>query len=171
MLIDLQTVILQDAAALHLQYPTLSIFQFKPFSTSAFREFAATAGSILAQVQADALQQYCNLPEHLVASLRGIVMNVEIQRKQAETVATQQLNYLTGLIENTTMKNHKTKTRKLNGKYVGYAPNINNSFQQLLWFCQFLYHHCRCRYHCRCCCLQLPYTHLHLQKSAIHPPL
>lgn len=92
-------VILRDAAVLHMQYPDLSIFKFEPFTTNEFKQFAASAGPILVQVEADARQQYQNLPDHLVASLRGIVANSEIQRKQAEASTIQQLDYLTGLIE------------------------------------------------------------------------
>ncbi|KAJ3714712.1 hypothetical protein C8R42DRAFT_682090 [Lentinula raphanica] len=43
MLIHMRCVILQDCAVLFSQHPALPLFQHPPFSTAAFRQFAATS--------------------------------------------------------------------------------------------------------------------------------
>ena len=82
-LIILHTILLQDAAVLYSKHPECSIWNFKPFNTPAFSEFARTSVAILEAAELEAKQRPECLPETVATSMRGIVEAMEIQQNQA----------------------------------------------------------------------------------------
>ena len=80
-----RVVILQDAAVLYSRYPHLSIFAYKPFNSQAFHNFAASSTAAIAHAESKARLAYENMPEHLIASLRGTYADLRLeQRKEQE---------------------------------------------------------------------------------------
>lgn len=82
----LRTVLVQDAAVLYTKYSQSGIFRHAPFNTPHFREFAASSTGQIQAAEEAARHQFENLPEHLIASLRGIVIttNLEQHREREE---------------------------------------------------------------------------------------
>ena len=64
----LRRVILQDAAVLYSKYPNFPIWDFPPFDSTIFRNFAADSNSLLIQAEADCKQQLESLPQTVATS-------------------------------------------------------------------------------------------------------
>ena len=89
-LVWFHVVILQDAAVLYLQHPHLSFFTFRPFNSPAFHNFAASSAATIAHAELKAHLAYENMPEHLIAGLRGTYAYLRMeQRKEQENNARQ----------------------------------------------------------------------------------
>jgi len=94
LLIWLRLVLMQDAAVLFMQHPSCPIFQFPPFNSSAFRDYAATSTTRIAEVEEQARLAFANLPEHMVISLRGAVANMSLDQKRERDKSKAQWNYM-----------------------------------------------------------------------------
>ena len=119
LLLALRHIILQDAAVLFSQFPTLSIFSFEPFNTNSFRAFASTSTRIIVEADEAARHRYQNLPEQFWAALRGYTQTNEIIRMQAEEIATKRHSDLVttiGSLLNHSLANPNVKHSKK--KYV-----------------------------------------------------
>lgn len=81
MLSWLRTVILQDATILYSHHPSAPIFSYSPFNTKAFRQFAALSISAISHAESAAQQAYENMPEHLVAGLRGTYSDLRLEQQ------------------------------------------------------------------------------------------
>lgn len=83
------TVLLQDGAVLYSRYPWLPVFQFHPFNTPQFHAFASQSVQQVASAEEASHLAFQNLPQHLIASLQGIVINLSLeqQAQQAENEA------------------------------------------------------------------------------------
>ncbi len=81
-----RTVLIQDAAVLYSKYPESGTFRHAPFNTALFKDFAMSSTLQIQAAEEAARHLFENLPEHLVASLRGIVTttNLEQQREREE---------------------------------------------------------------------------------------
>lgn len=89
-LVWFRVVILQDAAVLYSQHPHLSFFTFRPFNSPAFHDFAASSAATIAHAESKARLAYENMPEHLIAGLRGTYADLRMeQRKEQENNARQ----------------------------------------------------------------------------------
>jgi hypothetical protein len=86
-----RTVLLQDCAVLFAGHPELPVFQFKPFSTSVFKEFAAASVESVTRAEQEARLAFQNLPQHLICSLRGLVTTLMLEQ-QAQCVKNKALH-------------------------------------------------------------------------------
>jgi hypothetical protein len=86
-----RTVLLQDCAVLFAGHPELPVFQFKPFSTPVFREFAAGLVESVTRAEQEARLAFQNLPQHLIWSLRGLVTTLTLEQ-QAQCVENEALH-------------------------------------------------------------------------------
>ena len=84
-----RTVLLQDGAVLYSQHSQLPVFQFHPFNTLQFHAFASQSAQQVASAEEASCLAFQNLPQHLIASLQGIVTNLSLeqQAQQAENEA------------------------------------------------------------------------------------
>jgi hypothetical protein len=73
---------LQDAAVLFTQNPKCSIFNYAPFDTDSFRDFAARSVSQIEQAQEEAQLAVQNLPENVASSVQGAVAGFSLEQKQ-----------------------------------------------------------------------------------------
>jgi hypothetical protein len=90
-LLWLRTVLLQDAAVLYSLYPYSQLFSHRPFNTKLFREFATSSVSIIAHAECEARLAYENMPEHLVAGLRGSYAELWLEQRREQEENTCQL--------------------------------------------------------------------------------
>jgi hypothetical protein len=83
-LIWFRRVLIQDMAVLYTQTPDAPIFKTAPFNSITFREFAATSTSAIHLAEEAARLAFQNLPEHLVASMRGALatQNLGFERER-----------------------------------------------------------------------------------------
>jgi hypothetical protein len=76
-----RTVLLQDGAVLYARHPQLPVFQFHPFDTPQFHAFANQSIQQVAGAEEASRLAFQNLPQHLVASLQGIVTNLSLEQQ------------------------------------------------------------------------------------------
>jgi hypothetical protein len=83
-LIWFRRVLIQDMAVLYTQAPDAPIFKTAPFNLITFREFAATSTAAIHLAEKAARLAFQNLPEHLVASMRGalVTQNLGFERER-----------------------------------------------------------------------------------------
>ncbi|KAJ3502645.1 hypothetical protein NLJ89_g8791 [Agrocybe chaxingu] len=120
---QLRTILIQDAAVLFPQYPGLSVWNFPPFNTSEFRDFAKSSVLMLEQAELEAKHRLEALPEKMATSMRGIVETLEIKHTKDNEKLNNRLDYLIGLM---------TKQATARSKYhsqdpLAYASNSNSS--------------------------------------------
>ena len=77
----LRKVILQDAAVLYSKYPNFPIWDFAPFNSTIFRNFAAESDSLLIQAEADCKRQLESLPQTVATSMNGILEKIIMERR------------------------------------------------------------------------------------------
>jgi Centromere DNA-binding protein complex CBF3 subunit, domain 2 len=94
LLLWLRSVLLQDAAVLYSLYPHSRLFSYRPFNTKPFREFAISSVAIIAHAESEARLAYENMPEHLVASLRGSYAELLMEQRREQEENTRQLQAL-----------------------------------------------------------------------------
>jgi hypothetical protein len=73
--------LLQDGAVLYARHPQLPVFQFHPFDTPQFCAFANQSIQQVAGAEEASRLAFQNLPQHLVASLQGIVTNLSLEQQ------------------------------------------------------------------------------------------
>jgi hypothetical protein len=80
-------VLIQDMAVLFTQTPDAPIFKVAPFNSTLFREFAATSTAAIQAAEETARLAFQNLPEHLIASMRGALatQNLAFERERLHT--------------------------------------------------------------------------------------
>jgi hypothetical protein len=71
-------------AVLFTQTPDAPIFKVAPFNSTRFREFAATSTAAIQAAEETARIAFQNLPEHLIASMRGVLatQNLAFERER-----------------------------------------------------------------------------------------
>jgi hypothetical protein len=94
LLLWLRTVLLQDAAVLYSLYPHSRLFSYRPFNTKPFREFSISSVGIIAHAKSEARLAYENMPEHLVASLRGSYAELRLEQRREQEENTRRLQAL-----------------------------------------------------------------------------
>jgi hypothetical protein len=94
LLLWLRTVLLQDAAVLYPLYPHSRLFSYQPFNTKLFREFATSSVAIIAHAESEARLAYENMPEHLVAGLRGSYAELRLEQRREQEENARQLQAL-----------------------------------------------------------------------------
>jgi len=99
-LIILRTILLQDAAVLYSKHPECSIWNFKPFNTPAFSEFARTSVAILETAELEAKRRLESLPETVATSMRGVLEASEIQQNQARKDYNTRFDFIESLLTN-----------------------------------------------------------------------
>jgi Centromere DNA-binding protein complex CBF3 subunit, domain 2 len=82
LLIWFRRVLLQDAVVIYQSHPSCAIFGFAPFNTPTFKLFADQAPSVITDAEKKASEALRNLPEHVVQSVRGVVMDVGMAQRQ-----------------------------------------------------------------------------------------
>jgi hypothetical protein len=131
-----RTVILQDCAVLYVRRPDLPIFQFRPFNTPRFKEFAAASVNDITRAEGEARLAFENLPEHVICSLRGLVTTLTLeqqaQRAESETLRAEVRTYLEGqnallakLAHAPKARGHGSKSQATSGsrgQYIFLAP-------------------------------------------------
>ncbi|KAJ7178272.1 hypothetical protein C8R46DRAFT_1188289 [Mycena filopes] len=77
-------VLIQDMAVIYTQTPHAPIFKTAPFNSTIFREFAAESTAAIHLAEEAARLAFQNLPEHLVASMRGVLatQNLGFERER-----------------------------------------------------------------------------------------
>ena len=94
LLLWLQTVLLQDGAVLYSLYPHSQLYSYQPCNTKCFQEFAARSVAIIAHAESEACLAYENMPEHLVAGLRGSYAALRLEQCQEQEENTHHLRAL-----------------------------------------------------------------------------
>lgn len=93
-------MLLQDAAVLYSQHPQCRIFDYRPFNTKIFREFAASSTAAITHAESKARLAYENMPEHLVAGLRGTYSDLRLEQRKEQDENTRRLNQLSQQFSN-----------------------------------------------------------------------
>jgi hypothetical protein len=77
-------ILIQDMAVLFTQNPHAPIFKVAPFDSPVFREFASNSAAAIHAAEETARLAFQNLPEHLVASMRGALamQNLAFERER-----------------------------------------------------------------------------------------
>jgi hypothetical protein len=81
LLIWFHTLLLQDGALLYSKYPHLPLWQYPPFNSREFREFAATSVDVIAEVEARGLLAVKNLPQTLVRGFQGAISSLSMAQQ------------------------------------------------------------------------------------------
>lgn len=102
----LRTVVVQDAAVLYTRHPSAPIFQFPPFNSTTFREFAASSSGIIEKAEKDVALALQNLPKHIAQTFTAAMSRAAIEQERERAAArvyqvaiTDQLAMLHGLVE------------------------------------------------------------------------
>ena len=75
-------ILVQDMAVLFARNPSALIFQYHPFNTTVFREFAAAAPAVIEEAERKAQLALKNLPENIARTFQGAVATVDIAMQQ-----------------------------------------------------------------------------------------
>ncbi|KAK7024129.1 hypothetical protein R3P38DRAFT_3270510 [Favolaschia claudopus] len=85
LLIWLRTVIVQDAAVLYVRHPTAAIFQYPPFNSSPFRNFATQSTAAIAKAEKEVALALEKLPQNIAntfnAAMSRLAIDQEIERQ------------------------------------------------------------------------------------------
>lgn len=81
LLIWFRTVILQDGAILYKKYPDSPLFNYPPFNSLAFRQFAAASVARLAEIEKQASLALKNLPQNLVRGFQGTIAGLSLAQR------------------------------------------------------------------------------------------
>ena len=82
LLVWLRLVLLQDAVILFNEHPECGVWNFAPFNTPGFRQFAAQAVTVLQTAEAEAAAAVRNLPEACARTMQGIATHSLVQQRQ-----------------------------------------------------------------------------------------
>lgn len=129
LLLELRTILLQDAAVLQAKYPDLHLWKYAPFNSPIFLEFSQASTSIIENAEAEARHQLESLPETVTRSMQGILETMSVQRRQEqiELAAQRQqdqqqvsesLRFMEGLMLNTLSSTYKGR-KYLQGQQKG----------------------------------------------------
>jgi hypothetical protein len=80
LLVWLRRVLLQDCAILYRKYSSCAMFSFPPFNSLMFRQFASSAMSTVDQAEEEVRHALKNLPEHVVATFRGLATGIRMDQ-------------------------------------------------------------------------------------------
>ncbi|KAF7372566.1 hypothetical protein MVEN_00119200 [Mycena venus] len=72
------TVVLQDGVILYKRYPDSHLFNYPPFNSIKFQQFAAASVNRLADIEAKANLALRNLPQNLVCRFQGAIAGVSL---------------------------------------------------------------------------------------------
>lgn len=81
LLIWFRTVILQDGAILYKKYPNTALFNYPPFNSLEFWQFATASVNRLAQIEAEANLALKNLPQNLVRGFQGAMAGISLAQR------------------------------------------------------------------------------------------
>ncbi|KAF4609718.1 hypothetical protein D9613_011981 [Agrocybe pediades] len=133
LLLFLRRVLLQDSAVLYSKHPELSIFQVAPFNTTQFREFSATASSVMAQAETKVQLQLQNLPQDMAdimrASLMKSAMHKEEMRRSNELLHAkmyEQMEVIRDFTAATVLRGAYGKKRKVLEAMLSVSPSISS---------------------------------------------
>lgn len=98
LLIELQTVLLQDAAVLYVEYLDHHLWQYPPFNSTAFREFDLSSTVLMEVAAAAARHQLEALPQIVKESLKGIVQTMYMQQDQVALKIENNNDYMRSLV-------------------------------------------------------------------------
>ncbi|KAF7324058.1 hypothetical protein MKEN_00628200 [Mycena kentingensis (nom. inval.)] len=80
-LVWFRTVIVQDAALLYANYPSLPIFAWAPFNSNEYRAFAMTARETIATAEAEVELSLKNLPVHVAHTFQAVTTRLVLEQK------------------------------------------------------------------------------------------
>jgi len=98
LLVQLRTILLQDAAVLYSKYPKCSIWSYAPFSSNEFRQYASSSIKVLEEAERNAKRQFEQLPEKIAVSFQGAVQTFDIKQALHQEEMRGQLEMILGLI-------------------------------------------------------------------------
>lgn len=81
LLVWFRTVVLQDSAILYKKYPDSPLFNYPPFNSLVFRQFATVSVARLAEIEAQASLRLKNLPQNLVRGFQGAIAGVSLAQR------------------------------------------------------------------------------------------
>nr|GAT44268.1 predicted protein [Mycena chlorophos] len=93
LLIWLRTVLVQDCALLYLMHPNASIFEYPPFNTREFRDFAATAAGRIEQVEQEVALALRNLPQQMAQTLNASMSQVFLEQQRLRELVDTRLQH------------------------------------------------------------------------------
>jgi len=127
---------------LYARHSDLPIFQFQPFNTPRFKEFATASVNDIARAEGEARLAFENLPEHVICSLWGLVTTLTLEQQaqhaESETLRAEVRTYLEGqnallakLAHTPKARGHGSKSRvtsQLEGQYI-FLPLLGLGFR------------------------------------------
>ncbi|KAK7053517.1 hypothetical protein R3P38DRAFT_3254085 [Favolaschia claudopus] len=81
MLIWFRTVLVQDAALLYVAHPEAELWNYPPFHSPSFRNFARTSATAIKRAEEDASLQLKNLPHQIAETFRGMVTQLHVEQQ------------------------------------------------------------------------------------------
>ncbi len=102
LLIKFRVILLQDAAVLYTKHPTLVLFNFHPFNTPIFCEWAETLLTIISNAEAAARHQFLSPPDHYASSLCRMMTTINIEQQCEHLAHSKQYKTLSTQIESLT---------------------------------------------------------------------
>jgi hypothetical protein len=81
LLVWFRTIILQDCAILSKKYPDAPLFNYPPFNSLEFKQFATAAVERLTDIEAQANSELKNLLQNLVRGFRGAIAGVSLAQR------------------------------------------------------------------------------------------
>lgn len=128
-LIILHMILLQDAAVLYSKHPECSIWNFKPFNTPAFSEFACTSVAVLEMAELEVKRRLECLPETVATLMRGIVEAMEIQQNQACKDHDTRFDFIENLLTN-----HISSKSRGRGGMRSISTSVHHAFLRFSFF-------------------------------------
>jgi hypothetical protein len=122
LLIWLRTVVVQDAAVLYTRHPSASLFQYPPFNTQPFHDFAATATNVIAKAERDVALALEKLPENIAktfsATMSRLAIDQQLERESSKAYHDEmksQITFLQGLVEDVAQGHARPRKRRKQG--------------------------------------------------------
>lgn len=132
----LRTVVVQDAAVLYTQYPNAPIFQYPPFNSRLFRDFASTSTAVIAKAEQDVAMALEKLPQTIAntfkATMARLAIDQELERESSKAYQDEireRIVLLQELVENggtsrSTKRRKVAEAGKLSDCYLDFGPPL-----------------------------------------------
>jgi hypothetical protein len=106
-----RSILLQDLAVLYQDHPESAVFQFSPFNTQQFYEYAQDFQEQLRLLRAKSLKALASYPEDLVGDLRSILITQQLENLTRDRTFSSRMDGLEiklDLVVNLLRKSHTT---------------------------------------------------------------
>lgn len=111
LLIFLRVVLLQDAALIYVEHPDCRVFNYAPFDSTLFRDWAETSKATVEAAEKAAREAFKNVPANIISSIHGVLVTERIECERRFQALRQDLMSMAMALpgKQTEIKNRKRK--------------------------------------------------------------